>query len=123
MPQHLPKEEFLALQNPREHKDIVIQKSDKDKIDYLYKMEGLLKEARKFEKIDLKNDGIVSFAVSQEKRVDNILKKLVASNSVSEESRRSLKPFGTRPGIMYELCKVHKDITDNCPPFSYFVHD
>ena len=123
MSQHLPKEEFLALQNPREHKDIVIQKSDKDKIDYLYKMEGLLKEARKFEKIDLKNDGIVSFAVSQEKRVDNILKKLVASNSVSEESRRSLKPFGTRPGIMYELCKVHKDITDNCPPFSYFVHD
>ena len=123
MSQHLPKEEFLALQNPREHKDIVIQKSDKDKIDYLYKMEGLLKEARKFEKIDLKNDGIVSFAVSQEKRVDNILKKLVSSNSVSEESRRSLKPFGTRPGIMYELCKVHKDITDNCPPFSYFVHD
>ena len=130
MPQHLPKEEFLALQNPREHKDIVIQKSDKgnsavivDEIDYLYKMEGLLKDARKFEKINLKNDGIVSFAVSQEKRVDNILKKLVASNSVSEESRRSLKPFGTRPGIMYELCKVHKDITDNCPPFRYFVHD
>ena len=28
MPQHLSKEEFLALQNPREHKDIVIQKSD-----------------------------------------------------------------------------------------------
>ena len=30
---------------------------------------------------------------------------------------RSLKPVGTRPGIMYGLCKVHKDIIDNCPPF------
>ena len=45
------------------------------------------------------------------------LKKFVASNSISEETRRSLKPVGTRPGIMYGLCKVHKDIIDNCPPF------
>ena len=35
----------------------------------------------------------------------------------NEETRRSLKPVGTRPGIMYGLCKVHKDIIDNCPPF------
>ena len=44
-------------------------------------------------------------------------KKLVASNSISEETRRSQKPFGTWPGIIYRLCKVHKDIIDNCPPF------
>ena len=59
----------------------------------------------------------MNFAINQEKRVDNILKKLVASNSISEETRRSLKPVGTRPGIMYGLCKVHKDIIDNYPPF------
>ena len=45
------------------------------------------------------------------------LKKFVASNSISEETRRSLKPVGTRPGIMYGFRKVHKDIIDNCPPF------
>ena len=80
-------------------------------------MENLLNDTEKFEKINLKNDGILNFAINQEKRVDNILKKLVASNSISEETRRSLKPVGTRPGIMYGLCKVHKDIIDNCPPF------
>ena len=47
----------------------------------------------------------------------NILKKLVASNSISEETGGSLKPVGTRPGIIYGLCKVHKDIIDNCPSF------
>ena len=88
-----------------------------DKADYLDKMENLLNDTRKFEKINLKNDGILNFAINQEKRVDNIFKKLVASNSISEETRRSLKPVGTRPGIMYGLCKVHKDIIDNCPPF------
>ena len=71
----------------------------------------------KFEKSNLQNDGILDFAVNQEKRADNILKKLVASNSISKETRRSLELVGTRPGIMYGLCKVHKDIIDNCPPF------
>ena len=55
----------------------------------------------KFEKIHLKNDGIFSFAINQEKRFDNILKKLVASNSLSEETSGSLKPVGTRLGITY----------------------
>ena len=65
-------------------------------------------------KINLKNDGILNFAINPEKRVDNILKQLVASNSISQETRRSLKPVGTRRGIMYGVCKVHKDIIDNC---------
>ena len=79
-------------------------------------MDNLLNNTRKFEKINLKNDGILNFAINQEKHVDNIFKKLVASNSISEETR-SLKPVGTRPVIMYGLCKVHKDIIDNSPPF------
>ena len=53
--QHLTKEEFLALQNPCNNKNIVIQKSDKgksvvivDKVDYLDKMEKLLNDTQKF---------------------------------------------------------------------------
>ena len=100
VPQHLSKEEFLALQNLRKNKNIVIQKSDKgnsvvvvDKADYSDKIESLLNVLPKFEKIDLKNDGILNFAINQEKRVENILKKLVASNSISEKTRISLKGY------------------------------
>ena len=82
VPHHFSKEEFLALQNLREIKNILIQKSDKgnsvvvvDKADYLNKMGNLLNDTRKFESINLKNDGILNFAINQEKRVDNILKK------------------------------------------------
>ena len=105
-----------SLQNLRENKNIVIQKSDKDhsvvvvdKTNCLDKMENLLNDTRKFEKIILKNDRIFNFAINQEKRVDNILKKLVAPNTISEETRRSLKLVGIRADIMYGLCKVHKD--------------
>ena len=51
VPQHFFKEEFLALQNLRRNKDIVIKKSDKgnpvvivDKTEYLDKMESLLND-------------------------------------------------------------------------------
>ena len=57
-----------------------------DKTDYLGKMENL-DDTHKFEKINLKNDVILIFAVNQGKRFDNTLKRL-----------------GTRPAIMYGLC-------------------
>ena len=80
-------------------------------------MESLLNETQLFEILNLKNDGILNFAINQEKRAKNIFKKLVASNSISEKTRRSLKPVGTRSGIMYGLYKSHKDIINNCPSF------
>ena len=88
-----------------------------NKADYLDKMENLLNDTRKFEKINLKNYGILNFAVNQEKCVNNILKKLVAANSISEEIRKSFKQVGTKPGIMYGPWKVHKTIVDNCSLF------
>ena len=36
---------------------------------------------------------------------------------MSEKTRRSLKSVGARLSIMYRLCKVRKDIIDNCSPF------
>ena len=53
----------------------------------------------------------MSFAVNQKKkkRVQNSI-----SISISEETRRSLNSVGTRPGIMYWVCKVHKGIIDSC---------
>ena len=89
---------------------MVVDKADLDKMD------NLLNDTRKFEKINLKNDGVLNFAINK-KNVLTIFLKLAASNSISEETSRSLKPVGTRPGIMYGLCKVHKDIIDNFPPF------
>ena len=104
MLQHCSKKEFFALENLHKSTNIAIQKSDKDKsavtvdnVDYLDKLEN--------------------FAINQEKCAKNIFKKLVASNSISEKTRRSLKPVGIRSGITYGLHKVHEDVIDNCPSF------
>ena len=53
----------------------------------------------------------------KEKHVDQVLKKLVESTSMTEKTRKSLKPVGTRPVVMHDSCKVHKASVGNCPPF------
>ena len=118
--QNLSKEELAALTNLSKNKDIVIQKSDKgnsvvivDRDTYIKRMENVLSDQRKLEKVTLKNDAFLNFVVNQEKLIDNIFKKLVDSNSM----RKFVKPAGTRPGIMYGNFKVHKQQVDGCPPF------
>ena len=124
MPQNLSKEEFTALQNLSKNKDLIIQKSDKgnsvvivQRQDYLEKMSDILSDQKKFSKVSLKDDTISNFAINQEKHVDKVLKKFVESKCMIGKTRKSLKPVGTRPGIMYGSCKVHKASVGNCPPF------
>ena len=121
--QNLSKEELTALTNLSKNKDIVIQKSDEsnsvvivDKDTYIKRMENLLSD-QSDEKVTLKNDAFLDFVVNQEKRIDTIFKKLVDSNSMSKEMRKFVKPVGTRSGIMYGNCKVHKQQVDSCHPF------
>ena len=92
--QNLSKEELAALTNLSKNKDIVIQKSGKgnsvvivDKDTYIKRMENLLSDQRKFEKVTLKNDAFLNFVVNQGKRIDTIFKNLIDSNSMSKEMR------------------------------------
>ena len=122
--QNLSKEELTALTNLSKNKHIIIQKSGKgnsvvivDKDTYIKRMENLLSDQKKFEKVTLKNDAFLNFVVNQEKCIDTIFKKLVDSNSMSKEMRKFVKPVGTRPGVLCGNCKVHKQQVDGFPPF------
>ena len=121
--QNLSKEELAVLANLSKNKDIVIQKTDKgnyvvivDRDTYIKRLENCLSDQREFEKITLKNDAFLNFVVKQEKRIDTIFKDSADSKSMSKERRKFVKPVGTRPGTMYENCKVHKQQVDGCPP-------
>ena len=103
------------MQNLSKNKNVFIQESDKGKsvaivneAYHLDEMKKLLNESNK--------SGILNFAINQKNVLKIFSEILAASNSISEETKRSLKPVGTRPGIIYELDKFHEDI-ENCPPF------
>ena len=80
-------------------------------------MNDILSDQKKFSKVRLKDGTLLNFAIDQEKHVDKVLKKLVESKSMTEKTRNSLKPIGTRPGIMHGSCKVPKASVGNCLPF------
>ena len=108
-----------------DHLDLIIQKSGKgnsvviiDRQDYVKKMDNILSDQKIFTTVNLKDDTFLNFAVNQEKHVDDkVLKRLVKSNNMTEKNRESLKPVGSRPGVMYRLCMVHQASVENCPLF------
>ena len=122
--QNLSREEFIALQNLSKNKDLIIRKSDKgspvvivQRQDYLRKMNDILSDQTKFSKVSLKEDTLLNFFINQKKDFHNFLKKLVESKSMAEKTSKSLKPVGTRPGVMCDSYKVHEASVGNCPPF------
>ena len=80
--QNISKEEVVALASLGKNKDIVIQKSDKgnsvvivDKETYIKRMEIILSDQRKLERVTLKNNAFLNFVVNQKKkRKDTIFK-------------------------------------------------
>ena len=45
------------------------------------------------------------------------MKRLEKSRSLSTKYYKKIKAVGSRPGILCEICKVHKAIIAVCPPF------
>ena len=123
-PLNLTPEELAALKSLSKNQNVVIQKSDRDKsiaiIDknkYLKKMRNILSDCSKFTKVSIAEDKQLNFIDHVEKDVTDLLKDLKKSEGTSETVYKILKPRGSRSGILYGLCKVHKQLVDNCPPF------
>ena len=123
-PLNLTSEEFAALKSLSKNKNLIIQKSDKgnsiaiiDKSDYLEKMRNILSDSSKFTQVSVTEDKQLNFIVNVEKRITDLLKDLKISEVISETVYKRFKPRGSKFGILYGLCKVHKQLIDNCPPF------
>ena len=62
---------------------------------YLEKMNDILRDQKKFRKVSLKDDTLLNFAINQGDHVGKVLKKILESKSMTENTRKSLKPVGT----------------------------
>ena len=123
-PLSLTPEEFAALKLLSKNKNLIIQKSYKgnsiaiiDKSDYLEKTRNILSDSSKFTQVLVAEDKQLNFIVNIEKHIADLLKDLKNSEVIFETVYKSLKPRGSSFGILYGLCKVHKQLVDKCPPF------
>ncbi|CAF2442037.1 unnamed protein product [Rotaria sp. Silwood2] len=98
------------LQNLKNDKSIVVTRPDKgrgvvllDKVDYLSKMHSLLNDTAKFS--FLSHDP----TITRETKLIKLLNRLLDAGSISKDFYSLAKPFGSIPGRLYGLPKVHKE--------------
>ena len=125
--ENITEDEYNALLELSSLDEVIIQKADKgnvivlvDKKDYLVKMESLLSDTSKFKPVDFKKlNGDLRYLIEKENEVKDFLKTLRDKKIISDQDFSKMCPFGSAPGVLYGLCKVHKKTPegDNCPPF------
>ncbi|XP_057302827.1 uncharacterized protein LOC130636990 [Hydractinia symbiolongicarpus] len=123
-PKNLSDEELEALFSLANNLDLVIQKSDKgnsvvlvDKDIYVNKISDILNDTAKFAKVKCDKEKELNFIINQEKKVTAVLKTLLDNGSLERRLHEKLKPTGSKLGILYGLCKIHKSIVNGSPPF------
>ena len=86
-------------------------------------MEEVLSDTSKFVKVQFdpkhKVNKDMRHVLDMEDSIKQCLDDLLENNYLSQDDYKQLKPVGSRLGIMYGLCKVHKDQTNGLeiPPF------
>ena len=70
----------------------------------------------KFEKASIRKR-IFIFSINHEKKINNYLMGLGKLASLSTELSKKNQAVGCKPENLYGSCKVHKAITNVCPPF------
>ena len=124
--ENISQDEHVALKELAALENVVIQKADKgnfvlvDKADYVSKMEGLLSDTSKFQPIGFeRHNGDLRHILDKEEEIKAFLSNLKDKGVISDQDFAKMVPVGCSPGILYGLCKVHKEVPDGdtCPPF------
>ena len=128
--ENLSQEEYDTFINLSNSKNIIIQKADKgntvviiDQANYIKEMEKMLSDTNKFFKVTFnpkhKVNKEIRHLLDIESSIKNCLDYLFNKSYLSKEDYKFLKLVGSKPGIMYGLCKVRKYnlSTNDIPPF------
>ena len=127
-PENLTLSEFKALKRLSKNKNIVIQKgkgnTDKgntvvilDKCSYISAIEEILNDNSQFSKLDIPAGKEINHIINLEKIITSELKLLKDKEFIDKSTYKSIKPVGSRPGILYGSGKIHKETHNGLPPF------
>ena len=91
----------MALKDLIKNRDLVIQKADKgntvvilNKNDYISKMNVILNDSSKFQKLSIDQNKVLNHIVHMENRIIDVLKKLKKKKIISENKYEDLYPVG-----------------------------
>ena len=121
---NLSRDEYNALKNLSSLKNIIIQKSDKEnsvvvmnRDDYINRMETLISDQAKFQKLLVSENKDYNFMVKEKKLVDNILDTLHEKNVITRDIKTIFATDGSSPARLYGLPKIHEALVDGLPNY------
>ena len=121
---NLSRDEYNALKNLSSLKNIIIQKSDKEnsvvvmnRDDYINRMETLISDQAKFQKLLVSENKDYNFMVKEKKLVDNILDTLHEKNVITRDIKTIFATDGSSPARLYGLPKIHEVLVDGLPNY------
>ena len=88
-----------------------------DKCSYISAIEEILNDNSKFSKFDIPAGKEINRIVNLKKRFTSELKLLKYKEIIDKSTYKSIKPVGSRAGILYGSGKIHKEIRNGLPPF------
>ena len=88
-----------------------------DKCSYISAIEEILNDNSKFSKLDIPTGKEINHIVNLKKRITSELKLLKDKEIIDKSIYKSIKPVGSRPGILYGSGKIHKKTRNGIPPF------
>ena len=102
----------------------MIQKADNgntivllDRISYISATEEILNDHTKFSSLDIPAGKEINYITNLDKRITPDLKLLKDEEIIDKATYKNIKPVGSRPDVLYELGKVHKETKNGLPPF------
>ena len=117
---NIPTDEFKALMDLSERKDIIIQKADKgnsvvilNESDYINRMTEMLSDIDKFKKLIVKPGKKLNLLLKHEDKLLSFLK--VIKKYIGEYLYKILYSQVSQPGIMYGSLKIHKPLVNGFP--------
>ena len=87
-----------------------------EKCSYISAIEEIPNDNSKFSKLDTSAGKEFNHIVNLEKRTTSGLKLLKDKEIIDKSTYKSIKPEGSRPGILYGLGKIHKETRNGIPP-------
>ena len=85
--------------------------------DYISNLNKILEDTSKFKRVNVEEGKAFSYLIHTEERIIRLLKSLEDQGEISEKERKDLSPSGSKPGVLYELAKIHKTLEDGIPSF------
>ena len=88
-----------------------------DTISYISAIEEILNNHTKFSNFDIPAGKEINDITNLEKRITSDVKLLKNEEIIDKATYQNIKPVGSRPGILYGLEKVLKEIKNGLSPF------